>query len=132
MNTAGVFLLGSWAGALSLALLWRAARRRWGGITGALTVTLGGEDGDALPSAGIPLQDRSRRVSRLDSEAGDAWRLATLSLTFSRFTTAFPTGPALGTASRDDLATARAFYTEQPSYALGAWFHGKHRQHTNG
>jgi hypothetical protein len=67
------------------------------GITGALTVTLGGEDSDALPIAGTPLQHRSRRAFRLDREVGATLQLARQPLTVSIFTTAFPTGPALGT-----------------------------------
>ena len=66
------------------------------GITGALTVTLGGDDRDALPSAGTPLQQRSRGVLHLDREADNALRSATLPLTVSRFPTAFPTGLAFG------------------------------------
>jgi hypothetical protein len=48
------------------------------GITGALTVTLGGEDGDALPSAATPLQQRSRRALPPDGGADAVLRAAAL------------------------------------------------------
>jgi len=49
------------------------------GITGALTVTLGGGDSNTLPSAGTIVQRRSRRVFRRDRETDDSLSLATLS-----------------------------------------------------
>jgi hypothetical protein len=55
------------------------------GITGALTVTLGGEDSDTLPRAGTLMQHRLRRALQLDREAdaalffGQNWRAERLS-----------------------------------------------------
>jgi hypothetical protein len=42
------------------------------GITGALTVTLGGGDTNALPRTGTPLQHRFRRALQLDRAADAA------------------------------------------------------------
>ena len=83
------------------------------GITGASTVTLGGEDGDALPNASTRLQHRSRGVLHLDREADNALRSATLPLTVSRFPTAFPTGPAFGAMEHTTWGSFAALFRQR-------------------